>query len=60
MAGSYFHAETSGYVGSMIHKIGNCGEIMLPDLLGKHLAVLFAVFVPLLVLGLLLIAQLAL
>ena len=59
MAGSYFYAETSAYVGSMIHGIGNRGGIMLPDLLGMRLAVFLAVFVPLLVLGLLVMAQLA-
>jgi len=59
MAGSYFYAETSGYLGSTIQKIGNRGRIMLPDLLGMRLAVFLAVFVPLLVLGLFVIAQLA-
>ncbi|MGZ9005510.1 MAG: YeeE/YedE thiosulfate transporter family protein, partial [Burkholderiales bacterium] len=59
MAGSYFYAETSGYVGSTIQKIGNRGGIMLPDLLGMRLAVFLAVFVPLLVLGLFVMAQLA-
>lgn len=59
MAGSYFYAETSGFVGSTIEKIGNRGEIMLPDLLGVRLVVFLAVFVPLLVLGLFVMAQLA-
>jgi len=59
MAGSYFYAETSGYLGSTIQKIGNRGGIMLPDLLGMRLAVFLAVFVPLLVLGLFVMAQLA-
>ena len=59
MAGSYFYAETSGYVGSTIEKIGNRGGTMLPDLLGMRLAVFLAVFVPLLVLGLFVVAQLA-
>lgn len=38
LAGSYFYAETSGYLGSTIEKIGNRGGIMLPDLLGMRLA----------------------
>jgi uncharacterized membrane protein YedE/YeeE len=59
MAGSYFYAETSGYLSSTIEKIGNRGGIMLPDLLGMRLAVFLAVFVPLLVLGLFVMAQLA-
>ena len=59
MAGSYFYAETSGYVGSTIHRIGYRGRIMLPDLVGMRLAVFLAVFVPLLVLGLFAMAQLA-
>lgn len=59
LAGSYLYAETSGYLGSTIKKIGNRGRIMLPDLLGMRLAAFLAVFVPLLVLGLFAIAQLA-
>lgn len=57
MAGSYFYAETSRYLGSTIQKIGNRGGIMLPDLLGMRLTVFLAVFVPLLVLGLFVLAQ---
>lgn len=59
IVGSYIYAETSGYLGSTIQKIGNRGDIMLPDLLGMRLAVFLAVFVPLLVLGLLVMAKLA-
>lgn len=59
LAGSYLYAETSGYLGSTIEKIGNRGRIMLPDLLGLRLAVFLAVFVPLLVVGLLVMAQFA-
>lgn len=59
LAGSYFYAETSGYLSSTIQKIGNRGRIMLPDLLGMRLAVFVAVFVPLLVLGLIAMALLA-
>ncbi len=55
MAGSYFYAETSGYLSSTIQKIGNRGKIMLPDLPGMRLTVFLAVFVPLLGLGLLLL-----
>jgi uncharacterized membrane protein YedE/YeeE len=57
MAGSYVYAETSGYLSSTIQKIGNRGGIMLPDLLGMRLAVFLALFVPLQVLGLLVMAQ---
>lgn len=59
MAGSYLYAETSGYLGSTIQKLGNRGRIMLPDVLGMRLAVFLAVFVPLLVLALFVMAQLA-
>ncbi len=59
MAGSYLYAESSGLVGSTIEKIGNRGGIMLPDLLGMRLGVFLAVFVPLLVLGLFVMEQLA-
>jgi len=59
MAGSYFYAETSAYIRSTIQRIGNRGGIILPDLLGMRLAVFLALFVPLLVLGLFVIAQLA-
>lgn len=59
MVGSYLYAETSGYLGSTIQKIGNRGGIMLPDLLGMRLAVFLVVFVTLLMLGLFVMAQLA-
>lgn len=59
LAGSYLYAETSGYLGSTIEKIGNRGRVMLPDVLGLRLAVFLAVFVPLLVLGLFALGQLA-
>ncbi len=58
MAGSYLFAETSALVGSTIDKIGSRGRIMLPDLLGMSRASFIALFVPLLVVGLFLIAQL--
>jgi hypothetical protein len=59
IVGSYFYAETSGYLASTIQKIGNRGGIMLPDVLGMRLAVFLPVFVPLLVLVLFVLAQLA-
>lgn len=59
LAGSYFFAETSAYLGSTIQKIGYRGDLMLPDLLGMRRAVFLAVFVPLLVLGLFAVATLA-
>jgi len=57
MAGSYVYAETSGFLSSTIQKIGYRGDIILPDLLGMRLAVFLALFVPLLVLGLLVMVQ---
>ncbi|MGZ9031037.1 MAG: YeeE/YedE thiosulfate transporter family protein [Burkholderiaceae bacterium] len=59
MAGSYLYAETSDYLGATIQKVGNRGSIMLPDLLGMRLTVFLAVFVPLLLLSLFVLAQLA-
>lgn len=59
MAGSYLYAETSGYLGSTIQKMGTRGRIMLPDLMGMRLAVFLAVFVPVLVLALFVMMQLA-
>ena len=52
MAGSYLFAETSGFVGSTIDKVGSRGRIMLPDLLGMKRAGFIVLFVPLLVAGL--------
>lgn len=57
MAGSYLYAETSGYLGSTIQKIGDRGEIMLPNLSGMRLTVFLAIFVPLLGLSLLLLER---
>jgi uncharacterized protein len=48
MAGSYVYAETSDYLSVTIHKIGNRGGIMLPDLLGMRMTRFLVVFVPLL------------
>lgn len=58
MAGSYLFAETSGFVGSTIDKIGSRGRILLPDLLGMKRAGFIAMFVPLLVVGLFVVARL--
>lgn len=59
MAGSYLYAETSGYLGSTIQKVGSRGRIMLPDLLSMRLAVFLAIFVPVLVLALFAMDKLA-
>ena len=59
LLGSYLYAETSAYLGATIEKIGNRGRLMLPDLLGTRLVVFLIVFIPLLVLGLFVIARLA-
>ncbi len=59
LTGSYLYAETSSYLGSTIEKIGNRGGIMLPDLPGMRLAPFLAVFVPLLILSLFVMVQLA-
>jgi uncharacterized protein len=58
MAGSYLFAETSGFVASTIEKIGSRGRLLLPDLLGMKRAGFIALFVPLLVAGLFVAAQL--
>jgi uncharacterized membrane protein YedE/YeeE len=58
MGGSYLFAETSGFVGSTIEKIGSRGRLMLPDLLGMNRTVFIVLFVPLLVAGLFVVAQL--
>lgn len=57
LAGSYLYAETSGTIGSTIQKTGSRGRIMLPDLLAMRLPIFLAFFVPLLVLGLVVIMQ---
>ncbi|GAA4868033.1 YeeE/YedE thiosulfate transporter family protein [Luteimonas vadosa] len=58
MAGSYLFAETSGFVGSTIEKIGSRGRLLLPDLLEMKRGVFIALFVPLLVAGLFVVARL--
>ena len=58
MAGSYLFAETSGFIGSTIEKIGSRGRIMLPDLLGMKRAGFIVLFVPLLVAGLVVVVRL--
>ena len=59
MAGSYFYAEISGYLGATIGKIGNRGRLMLPELIGMRIAVFLIIFVPLLVASLLVLQRLA-
>lgn len=59
MAGSYVYAETSASLAAGILTIGSRGRIMLPDVLGLRLGVFLAAFVPLLVLGLFAVGQLA-
>jgi hypothetical protein len=58
MAGSYLFAETSGFVGATIDKVGSRGRLLLPDLLGMKRAGFIALFVPLLVAGLFVVARL--
>ncbi|GAC1580158.1 MAG: YeeE/YedE thiosulfate transporter family protein [Sphingomicrobium sp.] len=58
MAGSYLYAETSDYLSATIHKIGNRGGIMLPDLLRLRVIVFLALFVPLLGLSLIVLKRL--
>lgn len=48
IAGSYLFAETSGYLGATIEKVGDRGKLMLPELLGLRTRLFLAVFVPLL------------
>lgn len=57
LVGSYVYAETSGYLAATIQTIGNRGRIMLPDVLGMRLAVFLAICLPLLTLGLFLVAR---
>lgn len=58
MAGSYLYAETSRYVASTLHGVGNRGKIMLPDLLGIRHSIFLAAFLPTLVLALFVLARL--
>jgi uncharacterized protein len=52
MAGSYAYAEASDRISATIHAIGNRGRIMLPDLIHVRRGPFLAVFLPLLVAGL--------
>ena len=58
MVGSYVYAETSDYLSASIQKIGNRGRIMLPDLIGMRVTLFLAIFVALLVSGLLVLERL--
>ena len=48
MAGSYVYAETSQYLSRTIHKIGDRGSIMLPNLVRMEVTTFLIIFVPLL------------
>ena len=58
MVGSYVYAETSDYLSATVHKIGNRGRIMLPDLVGMRITIFLVLFVPLLVSALLVLERL--
>ena len=59
MAGSYVYAEASGYLNKTIHKVGDRGGLMLPDLFRMKRTVFLMMAVPLLGLGLLGLNQFA-
>jgi hypothetical protein len=52
MVGSYVYAEASDRISATIHAIGNRGRIELPDLLHVRRGPFLAVFLPLLLIGL--------
>lgn len=58
MAGSHLFAMTSGFVGSTIDKVGSRGRILLPDLVGMNRTAFIVLFVPVLVVGLVVVDRL--
>ncbi|MGV3486763.1 MAG: YeeE/YedE thiosulfate transporter family protein [Planctomycetaceae bacterium] len=59
IAGSYLFAEVSGWLGKTVVKIGDRGELMLPELIGVKTPVFLLVFVSVLIGGLLALEQYA-
>lgn len=52
MIGSYLFAEMSGWLGKTLMKVGNKGELMLPEVVGVRLPAFLLMFIPLLIAGL--------
>jgi len=59
MTGSYLFAEASGWLGKTLMKIGDRGKLMLPEVVGLRLSTFLIVFVPLLIVALVAVDQLA-
>lgn len=59
LIGSYLFAEASGKLSKTLMKVGVRGKLMLPELLGMSLPAFLLVFIPVLVVGLIIVAQLA-
>ena len=59
LIGSYLFAEASGKLSKTLMKVGDRGKLMLPELLGMSLPAFLLVFIPVLVVGLIIVAQLA-
>ena len=58
MIGSYLFAEMSGWLGKTLMKIGDRGELMLPEMVGVRLPTFLLIFIPLLIAGLVAVDQL--
>lgn len=52
MLGSYLFAETSGWLGKTLLKVGDRGKLMLPEVVGLRLSTFLLIFIPLLIAGL--------
>ncbi len=57
LIGSYLFAEASGKLSKTLMKVGDRGKLMLPELLGMSLPAFLLLFIPLLVAGLIAVAQ---
>ena len=59
LIGSYLFAEASGKLSKTLMKVGDRGKLMLPELLGMSLPAFLLLFIPVLVAGLIAVAQIA-
>lgn len=59
MLGSYLFAEASSGLGKTLMKVGDRGKLMLPEVVGLSLPTFLALFVPILIAGLVAIGRLA-
>ncbi len=57
LIGSYLFAEASGKLSKTLMKVGDRGKLMLPELLGMSLPAFLLLFIPVLVAGLIAVAQ---